>query len=311
VEIRKERPLAVVAAIAANVAIAIVKFVAAALTGSSAMLSEGIHSVVDTGDGILLLLGGRLSRRPPDEEHPFGHGKELYFWTLIVAILIFAVGGGMSLYEGITHIRHPNDMVKATWNYVVLAIAASLEATSFFVATREIWKNKTRNRRTLLQQVHASKDPTLFTVFFEDAAALVGIVFAFSGVFLSHRLKSPVYDGAASILIGLVLMTVAVALVIESRGLLIGESADPRVLKSLRALLEADPGVARVSRLLTMHLGPHEILVNADLQFGESLSSKELVATIERIEDRLKREQPQVSRVFIEASSIARQSPKA
>src|SRR4051794_25529644 len=194
---------AVYAAIAGNLAIAVTKFIAAFVTGSSAMLSEGIHSVVDTGNGLLLLLGIRRSRKPPDPNHPFGHGKELYFWTLIVAILIFAVGGGMSLYEGLVHLRHPSELKDPTWNYLVLAVAAAVEGFAWSVAYRHL--RKSGGRRNLWSAIRASKDPTTFTVLFEDSAALLGLLVAFLGVYLGHRLHNPYLDGAASVVIGVIL----------------------------------------------------------------------------------------------------------
>jgi cation diffusion facilitator family transporter len=199
---------AVYAAIAGNLAIAITKFIAAFITGSSAMLSEGIHSVVDTGNGLLLLFGIRKARKPADISHPFGHGKELYFWTLIVAILIFAVGGGMSVYEGISHINHPAQLRDPLWNYLVLGSALIFEGLSWGIALKEF--RKTQGRMSMWKAVRASKDPTTFTVLFEDSAAMLGLLVAFLGVFFSHRLNNTYLDGVASIIIGVILGVVAV-----------------------------------------------------------------------------------------------------
>src|ERR1051325_6224298 len=219
------------AAIAANLAIAATKFTAAAVTGSSAMISEGIHSLVDTGNGGLMLLGVRRSRKPADVEHPFGYGQELYFWTLIVAIVIFAVGGGVSAYEGILHILHPKPFENPLWNYVVLAIAACFEGYSFSVAYREFQKD--RGELSMWQSISSSKDPTTYTVLFEDTAALTGLLMAFIGIFLADVLGNPYFDGAASICIGLILAAVAVVLAYETKSLLVGEAVDPETLKEI------------------------------------------------------------------------------
>lgn len=293
---------AVYAAIAGNLAIAVTKFIAASVTGSSAMLSEGIHSLVDTGNGLLLLLGIRRSRKPPDPDHPFGHGKELYFWTLIVAILIFAVGGGMSVFEGIVHLRHPSELNDPTWNYVVLALAAAFEGFTWSVAYREL--RKTRGQRNLWEAFRASKDPTTFTVLVEDSAAMLGLLVAFLGVYFGHQFHNPYLDGAASIVIGIILGVVAIALSHESKGLLVGESADPEVLASIRALAEADPAVERIGPPLTMHLGPHEVLLNLDIQFRKGMSAAEVEAAVDRLEKAIRAKHPEVKRIFIEAESL-------
>jgi cation diffusion facilitator family transporter len=294
---------AIFAAIGGNLAIAVTKFVAAAFSDSSAMLSEGIHSLVDTGNGLLLLLGIRLSQRPADARHPFGHGKELYFWTLIVAILIFAVGGGMSMYEGITHISHPNPLTNPLWNYVVLGLAMVFEGYSWSVALREF--RVAQREQELWRAVHTSKDPTIFTVLFEDSAALLGLVVALVGVYLGHRLQNPYLDGAASIAIGVILAAVAVLLAYESKGLLVGESASAQAVASIRRVTESDPAVERVGPLLTMHLGPHEVLLNIEIQFRQSLSAAEMEAAIDRVESVIRGQHPDVKRIFIEAESLA------
>lgn len=290
-------------ALLANLGIATIKFVAAGVTGSSAMLSEGIHSLVDTGNEALLLLGVRQSRRPPDEDHPFGYGKELYFWTLIVAILVFAGGGGMSIYEGITHILHPQPLRDATWNYVVLGAAALFEGASWTLALRELRRKK--GERTLWQIIRTSKDPTTFTVFLEDSAALLGLVLAFLGVLLSHTLDAPVLDGLASILIGAMLALVGVLLIIESRGLLLGEGADRELRSALREIVQRDPAVHAVSRALTLYFGPHEVLLNMGVQFATELSSEELAAAVIRIERSIRSQCPDIKRIFLEAQELS------
>ncbi|MFN2242870.1 MAG: cation diffusion facilitator family transporter, partial [Anaerolineae bacterium] len=249
-----ERPITVYGAMAANAVIGVSKFAAGIISGSSAMLSEAIHSVVDTGNELLLLLGIHRSRKPADELHPFGHGKELYFWSLIVAILLFGLGGGMSIYEGISHLRHPAVIKDPTWNYVVLGIAFIAEGTSWAIALNKLLKKK-KAGQGIWDAVRASKNPAVFVVLAEDSAALLGILVAFLGVLLGHTFRNPYLDGAASIIIGLILATVAGFLSYESRDLLVGESADADVLQAIRRLAEADPAVVGVSRPLTMHFG--------------------------------------------------------
>src|ERR1044072_6996557 len=219
-----ESRTAIVAAMVGNIAIATTKFAAAAFSGSSAMIPEGIHSLVDTGNGGLLLLGIRASRRPPDFDHPFGHGKELYFWSLIVAIAIFAVGCGTSLYEGVTHLISPEPLGDPFWSYLVLGFAVIFEGTSWVFG----WKvfRATKGRRGILEAIHKSKDPATFMVFFEDSAALLGLVIAFCEIFIGHQLNNPYLDGVASIMIGLVLGLISFFLAYESKGLLIGEGVE-------------------------------------------------------------------------------------
>jgi len=295
--------LAIIAAILGNLAIAVTKFVAAFLTGSSAMLSEGIHSLVDTGNGLLLLLGLRLSRRPPDVRHPFGHGKELYFWSLVVAIMIFAVGAGMSVYEGIQHILHPNPVENPLINYIVLGLAIVFEGISFSVAFREF--RKVSGGQAILSAIQRSKDPSIFTVLIEDSAAMAGLLIALVGVFLGHQLNNPYFDGGASVAIGLVLALVAVFLAYECKGLLVGEGADPEVVAGIRETAAADPAVAAVLDALTMHFGPQEVLLTLDVRFRAGLSAEEAAAAVERLETAIQTRYPFVNRIFIEAAAIA------
>lgn len=294
---------AIVAAIAGNVAIAATKFIAAAISGSSAMLSEGIHSLVDTGNDLLLLLGLRLSRRPADPDHPFGHGKELYFWSLIVAILIFGVGGGMSLYEGIGHLLHPNRLERPRINYLVLALAATFEGLSWRVAFHE-FRAAQEKGVGIWEAIHASKDPSLFAVLFEDSAALLGLFVAFLGVYLGHQLNNPYLDGSASIIIGAILAVTALLLAYESKGLLVGESANPKIVAGIRSLSEADPAVHRITRALTMQLGPAEILLTMEIQFRAGLSAEQIQAAIDRLEKAIRTRFPDIRRIFIESESI-------
>lgn len=295
-------------AIAANLAIAITKFIAASITGSSAMLSEGIHSVVDTGNEFVLLYGIRRSQRPPDENHPFGHGQELYFWTLVVAILVFAIGGGMSIYEGITHLIHPHPIENPTWNYIVLGFAIVFEGFSWTVALKEFLPSV--GDRTIWQAIRASKDPTIFTVLFEDSAALLGLLVAFLGVFLGHLFGNPYLDGTASIVIGIILAIVAIILARESRGLLVGEGADAATVQHLRSLVLADPAVDTVLKLLTLYFGPHEVLLNIEIQFHQDLSVDEFVQAIDRIESAIQNHYPDIRNIFIEAKSLTGRKEK-
>jgi cation diffusion facilitator family transporter len=297
--------LAVVAAVAANLAIAIIKFIAAAITGSSAMISEGIHSLVDTGNGALLLLGMDRAKRPADEGHPFGHGKALYFWSLVVAVSIFGIGGGMSLYEGIAHIRHvaPGaELSDPTVNYIVLAVALVVEGFSFSVAIREFWRAK--GDRSPWQFIRESKDPSLYTVVLEDSAAMVGLVFAFLGVFFGHLFSNPYLDGAASIAIGLLLMAVAWVLAAETKGLLLGEGVDAAELAELRALVESDADVARAGDILTMYMGPNDLLVNLGVSFRPGVTAEGIHESVRRIEAAITERHPECTRVYIEAESL-------
>jgi cation diffusion facilitator family transporter len=278
------RPIAVYGAIVANTGIAIAKFVAAALTGSSAMLSEGIHSVVDTGNQGLLLLGIRRSKAPPDEDHPFGHGKELYFWSLVVAVVLFGVGGGLAIYEGVIHILEPQPIADPIVSYVVLAFAFVLEAGSFTVAVRELLKEA--KGRSLLRTLRYSKDPSLPTVLFEDSAALIGLVAAFVGIVLAEATGDSRFDGLGSLVIGAVLAVVAVVLAYESRGLLIGERAEPELIEQIRAAAESQPGVAKVVDVRTMHVGARRVIANLRVVFnGDHMSDVE--ATIAKLHESL------------------------
>jgi cation diffusion facilitator family transporter len=293
--------LAIYGAIVANVAIAITKFLVAGITGSSAMLSEGIHSAVDTFNGVLLLVGLKLSQRPATPEHPFGHGKELYFWGLIVAVLIFGLGGGLSFYEGVQHVRHPEPLHDPMWNYVVLGAAAVFEGSSFAIALRQFLKEA--GDTPFWEALHRSKDPTTYTVLAEDAAALVGLLVAALGIALSHRFDKPELDGAASLVIGLLLAGVAVALVRESRGLLIGEGIRPETARAIRSIALAQPKVRDVGRILSMYVGPDDVLVTMDLDFDEGTAATDAAAAIAAIERQVRERYPMIKRLFIEAGA--------
>jgi cation diffusion facilitator family transporter len=298
-----ESKTAIFAAIAGNLLIAVTKFIAAAFTGSSAMVSEGIHSLVDTGNGGLMLFGLRKSQKPPDELHPFGHGRELYFWTLIVAISIFAVGGGVSIYEGISHIRRPVEIENPVWNYAVLGISFVFEGISWFYG----WKafRNTRNGQTILRTIHVSKDPTTFTVLLEDSTALLGLIIAFLGIYLGHYFNFPFFDGVASVFIGLLLCVVALFLGYEAKGLLIGEAVDKRTLHGIRRIAEAEPKVEKALKILTIYFGASEVLLTLELKFAKDITATDLRIAIRRIERDVKEKYPEITRVYYEAESLS------
>lgn len=297
-----ESILPIVAAIAANVLIASAKFVAAAFTGSSAMISEGIHSLVDAGNGGLLLVGIRLSRRPADDEHPFGHGKELYVWSLVVAVLVFAVGAGMSFYEGILHWVHPSSLANLSWSFGVLGAATVFEAVSWVIALRRF--QSVRGERGLWKTLFDTKDPSAIAVFLEDTAALLGLVIAAGGMALSHWTGHHAWDGVASILIGLLLGVVATILASVSRALLLGQAMDKETVRRLRRVVLEDPSVQSARLPLTMHMGPDDVLVNLTVAFKPHVTMAELPEAITRLERRIRAEEPGVRRIFIEAESL-------
>ena len=290
--------VAIYGAIAANVAIAVTKFVVAGITGSSAMLSEGIHSAVDTFNGVLLLVGLKLSQRPATDEHPFGHGKELYFWSLIVAVLIFGLGGGISFYEGVQHIRHPQPMRDPTWNYIVLAAAAVFESASLGLALRQFIRQTAG--RPFWSALFRSKDPSSYTVLAEDSAALAGLLIAAAGIYLSHHFGMPELDGTASVLIGLLLACVAVLLIGQSRSLLIGEGIRQETARDIRAMALARPGVIGVGEILSMYIGPDDVLVTIDLDFADGTDTTDAAETLLLIRREVRARYPMIKRFFIE-----------
>jgi cation diffusion facilitator family transporter len=300
-----ESKIAVVAAIIGNLAIAVIKFIAAALTGSSAMISEGIHSVVDTGNGGLLLLGIKEGKKAPDELHPFGYGKALYFWTLVVSVSIFGIGGGVSLYEGIAHILHTSAEAVTSSplpNYIVLALSAVIEGSSFTVAVREF--NKFRGKQSVWHYIRYAKDPSTYTVVLEDSAALLGLILAFLGVLFGHLLHNPYFDGAASIAIGVLLMSVAFLLAFETKELLLGEGLNKKDIAAMRLQVESDPAVESGAEILTMYMGPHDLLVNLAVCFKPGLSADGIHEAIHRIQDGIQKAYPEAVRVYIEAESL-------
>ncbi len=289
----------VYAALIGNLLIAVTKLVAAALGGSSAMLSEGVHSLVDTGNEILLLYGMRQSRKPADARFPFGRGKEVYFWSFVVALMVFALGAGVSLYEGVHHLRHPTPVEDVTLNYIVIGLALLFEGGSWFFAIKQF--RKQRHGRSYIDAIRHGKDPTVFTVVLEDSAALLGLLVALAGIALGQLTGNPVYDGVASVVIGLILAAVAVWLAKESKGLLIGESANREVVEAIRALIESNFQVDQVNEILSMHVGPDYILVNISLHVAPEFDRANVHQLFNDIDQSIKERFPKVKRVFIES----------
>jgi cation diffusion facilitator family transporter len=299
-----EKPTVVYSAIACNLGIAATKFIAAFFSGSSAMLSEGIHSVVDTGNEVLLLIGVHRSKKPADELHPFGYGMEVYFWSLMVAVLLFGLGGGLSIYEGIARLRSPRPLEGAMWSYIVLVAAFVIEGISWVIAAKELRRGPAKDM-SLWHVVRTSKDSTVFLVLVEDSAALIGLTIAIIGVFLSHHFGQ-VWDAIASIAIGTVLAGVGTFLMFECKGLLAGESAHPGVVSRICEVALNDGAVQQVQRPLTMHLGPDEILLAMSVQFRAGISGDDVIMAIARIESQIRSAEPRIKHIFIEADSFRR-----
>ena len=295
------------AALAGNTLIAITKFTAAALTGSSAMLSEGIHSLVDTGNQFLLLYGLKQARKPADENFPFGHGKEVYFWSFIVAILIFALGGGVSIYEGVDHLRHPEAITRPVINYIVLGLALIFEGAAWLFALQEF--SKAKGKWGYVEAIQRAKDPSVFVVLFEDSAAILGLLIAFTGVALSQYTGLLYFDGIASVLIGLILIGTAIWLAHETKGLLIGESASKEIVRSIREILRINPIIEVVNEVLTMHMGPDYILANISVDFKDSCQTGDIETAIADIDRSIKARFPEIKRIFIEAEKRKARAP--
>jgi len=289
------------AALAGNGLIAISKFWAAAYTGSAAMFSEAIHSVVDTGNQCLLLYGLKRAKRPADKTHPFGYGMEVYFWSFVVAILIFGLGAGISINEGIAKVKNPHPVTDPFINYIVIGFSIIFEALAFSFAFKEFRKSK--GSQNWIKAVRASKDPAIFTVLFEDFAALIGLIVAGIAIYLGDALNIPVLDGIASIVIGLILAVTASCLAFECKGLLMGESASEAVLTGIKDIIKEESQVLHINEILTMHLGPRDILLNLSLDFKDELSSGNVEETISKLELGIKNKFPEIKRVFIEAQN--------
>ncbi len=289
-------------AIAADAGIAISKFVAGGFSGSSGMLAEGIHSVIDAGIVSLMLVGVNRSKKPPDPRHPFGHAQELYYWTNVVALLLFSLGGGMSLLEGVNRLINPHGPESPYWSYGVLAVSAALGAYSFSVSYRQL--RQSQPGKGLIEAIKASKDPRAFSVFLVDTADLTGVAIAFGGILGGHILDSPYPDAIATVLIGLVLAAVAVVLANESRHLLVGESADEEIVRDIRAIAESDPTVEIAPRPFTMHLGPDDVLLALDVRFHDGLSGEEIRQAVDRMERAIQQKHPEVKRIFLEVNAL-------
>ena len=288
---------AVIAALIGNLLIAVTKGIAAALSGSSAMLSEAVHSVVDSGNEILLLYGQHRANKPPDRLHPWGYGREIYFWSFVVALLIFALGAGVSIYEGVQHIRDPEPMADPLVNYAVYAASAVFEGISWWFGWSAF--QRVRGDKALFAAVHASKDPPSFMVLFEDSAALVGLVIAAIATALSIELDEPWIDGLGSICIGAVLAVVAVLLARESKDLLIGERARPQLAESIRDIARREPGVVSVEGILTSQLSPDQVIANVGLEFEDDLRTPDIERVIAHLENELRKKHPELFRVFV------------
>ena len=286
-----------VVALLANLGIAVSKFFAAWITGSSAMLTEGVHSVVDSTNQLLLMWGRRAAKRPPDKLHPFGYGRELYFWSFVVAVLVFSLGAGVSVYEGIIHIAHPEPAVSPVIAYAVLLVAFLLEGWSTLEAFNDF--KKAKGRTGWFKAIRTSKDPPAFIVLLENGAAMAGIVAAAVGLLLSQLTHNPFYDGAASVVIGIILGFTALLLAYESKGLLIGESADPVLVEHLRDLACDQPGVVGVGDVLTLHSSPDQVTVMMNVDFRDSILAGEVERVVCKIEDEARERWPQVKRLFV------------
>jgi cation diffusion facilitator family transporter len=291
------------AALVGNALIAVTKFVAASITGSAAMMAEGIHSLVDTGNQGLLLHGLRRARKPADERFPFGHGKEIYFWAFVVAIMIFALGSGVSIYEGVHRVMHPAPVTNPFVNYIVLALAAIFEGFALWFAWKE-FRGQMRGR-SVRETIRASKDPTTFVVLFEDSAAMLGLIVAAIGLTLGEVLGMPVFDGIASIGIGLILGATAIMLAIRTKSLLIGESAEPEIVADVRARAAAIDAVLAVNEVLTLHMGPHDVLLTISVDFRDELPAGDVEKAIDRLTRDIRAAHSNIKRVFIEAEAAS------
>lgn len=286
------------AALIGNGLIAITKFIASVFTGSSAMMSEGIHSLVDTGNQVLLLLGLKKAKKTADKNYPFGHGKEIYFWSFIVAIMIFAVGAGISVYEGIHSLMDPHPVQNPLINYTVLGLAMIFEGFAWYFAWKEF--DKVSGDRGYFEAVRKEKNPTFFVVLFEDSAAILGLLVAFIGIALGQCTGLYIFDGIASIVIGIILGVTAAWLAYETKGLLIGESADPKIVNSIAGVASNYSAILNVNEVLTLHMGPNYILVNLSVDFQDSLEVASVEQDISKLTAQIKEKHPLVKRVFIE-----------
>lgn len=304
--------LAVVGALFANALIAVMKLAAAFITGSSGMMAEALHSIADTTNQVFLLLGLRFYQRPASKKHPFGYGKERFFWSFIAAIFIFGVGSTYAIYEGVVKLNHPHAPENLFWAYLVLGLSFLLEAGSISLAIYQEVKEARAERLSFIQYLRESKDPTAKTVLFEDSAALLGILIAAAGLYLTEHHAGPgggaYWDGLASILIGVVLAIVAFALARTSRALLLGEAASAKTVKAIRAAIESHPNVIKVVEILTMHLAPKQILINAHVNLRNDLVTDDIEKTNEEIESLIMKAEPKVALIFLETARKRKKS---
>jgi len=295
------RKLVIYAALAGNALIAIMKFIAASITGSSAMFSEGIHSVVDTGNQMLLLYGLKQAKKPADDRFPFGHGKEIYFWSFVVAIMIFAVGAGISIYEGIHRLLNPTPIDNILVNYIVLSLAMIFEGAAWFFALKEF--KRAKGKWGYIEAVQRGKDPSIFVVLFEDSAAMLGLLVALLATYLTQVTGNLYFDGIASIVIGFILACTAMWLAFETKGLLIGESANIHVVNGIKKITRSYDKIEHVNEVLTMHMGPEFILVNISVEFRDEATATEIEDTVSQLDAAIKNEYENVKRIFIEAEA--------
>lgn len=303
-EIKESSRRVIYAAIVANLGIAAAKFTVALITGSAAMMAEGIHSAVDTGNELLLLLGEKMSNLPPSPRHPFGYGKAIYFWALLVALSIFTLGGGLSIYHGVQALRRPEPIEDPLWNYLVLAAAAAFEGYSWNVSRKEL-NERRKPGSSLWQTVHASKDASVFTVFIEDSTALIGVVIAALGIGLGQLFDNPYFDPAASVAVGLLLVGAAVTLARETGALLVGEGIGREQTGKLRDIFCSDPAIMTVGRLLTMQLGPDEVLLTAAVQFNRGMRIDEVEHAISRLESKVREANPAIQHIYFKSAGLA------
>ncbi len=296
--------LAVLGALIANGLITVLKLIGAIMTGSSGMMAETLHSLADTTNQVFLLLGLRFFKQPPSEKHPFGYGKERFFWSFIAAIFIFGVGATFALYEGFQKLTHPHAPENVNWAYWILGISFVLEAGSIALALYQEITEAHHEGLPFMQYLRESKDPTAKTVIFEDSAALIGIVLAGIGIYLADHYGA-YWDGVASMAIGVVLAVVAFVLARISRGLLLGEAAIPKSVEAIRAAISGHPNVNKVVELLTMHMAPKQILVNVRFNVKDGLTSTDIVKTVAEVEAKMKEAEPKVDMIFLEVANLS------
>jgi cation diffusion facilitator family transporter len=287
----------ILTALAANVGIAIAKFIAAAFTGSSAMVTEGVHSLVDSTNHVLLLYGTKRAARPPDAKHPFGYGRELYFWSFVVAILVFALGAGVSLYEGVEHVLHPEAPRDVMIAFGVLGFAAALEGWSTWEALKAF--NRSRGTKSLIKALQDTKDAPTLIVLLENTGAMAGLAVAALGIALAVLTGNPLWDGIASITIGLILGAIAMMLIVEAKGLLIGESADPELVEAITRRTASQPGIVGVEEVLTTHLSPDVVTAIISADFDDAITAREVEQAVLEIEQSLAAQFPQLKRVYV------------